>query len=197
MAVSGVPTGRLFSGYILPGVETPGYYQLFRDKELSPVMERVLIIAYGNPLRSDDGVALRVAEQLEAKFSADDVEIVRPQQLGPELAEAASRSRLVIFVDAAAGTGEPGAIQIRELSAGGSEMKASVFGHAIPPVAVIGLARQLYGASPKAYSATVVGESFEHGELLSSIVNAAVPLIVERIRELIVDEQAGEANLSG
>ncbi len=198
MGVSGVPAGRLLCGCIRPGVETPGYFQMsLRDNEICPVMARVLIITYGNPLRSDDGVALRVADQLEAKFSADDVEIVRPQQLGPELAEAVSRSRLVIFVDAASGTGEPGAIQIRELSAGGSEMKASAFGHAIPPVAVIELARQLYCARPKAYSATIVGQSFGHGESLSAVVNAAVPLIVERIGELIAVELAGEANLSG
>ena len=106
-------------------------------------MARVLIIAYGNPLRSDDGVAHRVADGLESRFSADEVEILRPQQLGPELAEAASRSRLVIFVDAASGNGEPGAIQIRELLPSGSDMKASVFGHAIPPAAVIGLAGRL------------------------------------------------------
>jgi len=142
-------------------------------------------------------VALRVADGLEEKFSGGDVEIVRPQQLGPELAEAASRSRLVIFVDAAAQSGEPGEIQIQELSASSSEMRVPAFGHAIPPVAVMGLARQLYGASPKAYSATIIGKNFEHGELLSSVVNAAVPLMAERIRELIAVELADEANLSG
>ncbi len=148
-------------------------------------MARVLIIAYGNPLRSDDGVAHRVADGLESKFSADEVEILRPQQLGPELAETASRSQLVIFVDATSGNGEPGAIQVRELLPRGSDMKASVFGHAIPPAAVIGLARQLYGASPKAYSATIVGQSFEHGESLSAVVESAVPRMVERIAELV------------
>lgn len=146
-------------------------------------MARVLIIAYGNPLRSDDGVAHRVADGLESKFSGDEVEILRPQQLGPELAEAASRSRLVIFVDAA-GQGSPGEIQIQELSAGAHEMKG-LFGHAIPPVAVIGLARQLYGANGKAYSATIVGQSFEHGESLSAVVESAVPRMVARIAELV------------
>ncbi len=159
-------------------------------------MARVLIIAYGNPLRSDDGVALRVADGLEEKFSPDDIEVLRPQQLGPELAELASRSRLVIFVDAAA-QGNPGEIQIQELSGGTPEMKGALFGHAIPPGAVIGLAGQLYGSSPKAYSATIVGQSFEHGELLSPGVEAAVPQMVERLRKLIGVELTEQTNLSG
>jgi len=39
-------------------------------------MARVLIIAYGNPMRSDDGVAWRAAAALQGRFSSDEVEIV-------------------------------------------------------------------------------------------------------------------------
>ena len=40
-------------------------------------MARVLIVAYGNPLRSDDGVAWRAADLLAEKFSIPEVEMVR------------------------------------------------------------------------------------------------------------------------
>src|SRR5215472_13547711 len=137
-------------------------------------MARVLIIAYGNPLRADDGMAHRVADGLEAKFSEEDVEIVRPQQLGPELAESASRVRCVIFVDAAA-SGSPGEIQIRELDSIPSA-NPPAFGHALPPSTIVRLSEQLYGVRIHAISATVTGQNFEHGDELSNAVAEAVPV---------------------
>src|SRR3954454_8940465 len=115
-------------------------------------MPRVLIIAYGNPLRSDDGVAWRAAELLRGKFSAGEVEIECLQQLGPELAESASRSECVIFVDAAASQGSAGEVQVIELSAGSNKAsEASRFCHALPPSAIVGLSERLYGSRPRAY----------------------------------------------
>ncbi len=78
-------------------------------------MPRLLIIAYGNPLRSDDGVAWRAAAALQKIFSPDKAEILALHQLGPELAENASRSECVIFVDASTRSGLPGEIQVKEL----------------------------------------------------------------------------------
>lgn len=148
-------------------------------------MPRVLIVAYGNPLRSDDGIAWQAAESLQGKFSPDEVEITCLQQLGPELAETASRSECVIFVDAASGSGAPGEAQVREFSRENTAMEASRFCHALPPSAILGLAAQLYGSRPRAFSATLTGEKFEHGELLSPVVAAALPTLVARIEELV------------
>jgi Ni,Fe-hydrogenase maturation factor len=47
---------------------------------------RVLIIAYGNPMRSDDGLAGRAADGLEGKYPPSEVEMLRVHQLAPELA---------------------------------------------------------------------------------------------------------------
>lgn len=146
-------------------------------------MALVLVIAYGNPLRSDDGVAHRVADGLEAKFSEGDVEIVRPQQLGPELAESASRVRCVIFVDAAA-AGSPGEIQIRELDLHASA-NPPAFGHALPPSTIVRLSEQLYGVRVRAISATVTGHNFQHGDELSNAVAEAVPVLISRLEQRI------------
>lgn len=149
-------------------------------------MARVLIIAYGNPLRSDDGVAWRVAELLRGKFSADEVEIECLQQLGPELAESASGCECVIFVDAAAKQGSAGKVEVIEFSGDSNEAPvASRFCHALPPAAILGLSERLYGSRPRAYSATIIGESFEHGESLSAAVTSALPSLVARIEELV------------
>ena len=59
-------------------------------------MPRVLIVAYGNPLRSDDGVGWVVAEELRRSLALPEVEVLRLQQLLPEVAESLSRAETVI-----------------------------------------------------------------------------------------------------
>ena len=145
---------------------------------------RILIVAYGNPLRSDDGVAWRAAAALEGKFSSAEVEIMRLHQLGPELSESLSHSECVIFVDAATGPG-PGEIEIKELAGTPRSAKAPAFGHALDPEAIVSLAAQLYHARPRAFSATVTGQTFEHGESLSLAVAGALPDFVGRIEGLV------------
>ena len=144
-------------------------------------MPRVLIVAYGNPLRSDDGVAWRAAEALEEKWPASEVEIVQMHQLAPELAESLSRVDAVIFVDAApASGGEPGKIRCEELSS----INEARFAHQLSAGAVVLLARQVYGAGPRVFSVTVTGECFDHGEALSTAVVTALPALVARIEAL-------------
>ena len=148
-------------------------------------MPHLLIVAYGNPLRSDDGIGWRAAEALQQKFSPDEVEILTLHQLGPELAESASRSKCVIFVDAAAGPGCPGALELKELFSANPE--AAEFPrscHAVSPSNVLAIAAQLYNARPKGFQATIVGEKFNHGESLSPSVEAALPRLLDQIEEL-------------
>lgn len=142
-------------------------------------MPRVLIVAYGNPLRSDDGVAWRAADALEGKLPDSEVEILEMHQLAPELAENLSRVEAVIFVDASE-KGEPGEIHCEELS----PTSEAPFAHQLSPGAVLLLARQVYGAGPRAFSLTLTGECFDHGEALSPAVVAALPGLVARIEGL-------------
>jgi hydrogenase maturation protease len=142
-------------------------------------MPRVLIVAYGNPLRSDDGVAWRAADALEGKLPDSEVEILEMHQLAPELAENLSRVEAVIFVDAAE-KGEPGEIHCEELSPTGE----APFAHQLSPGAVLLFARQVYDRSPRAFSVTLTGECFDHGEALSPAVVAALPGLVARIEAL-------------
>jgi hydrogenase maturation protease len=148
-------------------------------------MPQILIVAYGNPLRCDDGVAWRVADALENKFSSD-VEILRLHQLTPELADTFRNFRYVIFVDAATcddSATSPGAIRVREIHRGASE--PGRFSHVFSPNKVLDLAAKLYGATPRAFVITVAGENFDHGESLSPVVSAALPELVARIAELV------------
>src|SRR5271165_5565487 len=103
-------------------------------------MPRVLILAYGNPLRSDDGLAWRAAEILRARITPSEVEILSLHQLAPELAENLSRTQAVIFVDSAQPVvGETaGEIQVRELASGSGDPTHS--SHSLSPQTLIALA---------------------------------------------------------
>lgn len=146
-------------------------------------MPRVLIVAYGNPLRSDDGVAWRAADALEGKFAPAEVETLRLHQLAPEVADTLRRFAAVIFVDAAATVHHsPGEIRCEEIIASDHENR---FTHQLSPPAVLSLAAKLYNAKPRAFSATLVGQCFDHGESLSPAVLAALPSLVTQIETLV------------
>ncbi len=149
----------------------------------SHTMPRVLVIAFGNPMRGDDGLAWHAAAALEKKFSVSQIEIVRVHQLTPELAEIVSRCDGVIFVDAASGgDAPPGEIHYTAIEL---PQDAPHFSHGLSPHAVMALARQLFGANPRAFSVALTGQRFDHGESLSPAVAAALPVLVSRIEMLI------------
>ena len=150
-------------------------------------MPRILIVAYGNPLRSDDGVAWRAGDALESKFPPSEVEILRAHQLAPEIAEQACRSECVIFIDAAAILSSlPGEIRAEEIHSENLDHNDSTrFSHVVSPQAVIALAATLYDAKLKAILVTVTGENFEHGESLSPQVAPALPVLVARIEGIV------------
>ncbi len=148
-------------------------------------MPRVLIVAYGNPLRSDDGVGWRAADALDAKFAGSAVDILCTHQLTPEIAESASGVEAVLFVDAAstdATDTRPGEIGEGHIV---PAKETPSFSHHLSPSAVMALARDLYSAAPAAFCVTLTGESFDHGESLSPLVTAALPILVARIEVLV------------
>jgi len=153
-------------------------------------MPRVLIVAYGNPLRCDDGVAWHAAEALESRFSSSEVEIVRLHQLAPEVAEAVRHRDLILFIDAACPTdvenGMPGEIRVNEIPQPATPKDdAAQFSHVYSPVKILNLASELYREGPKAFVITVAGERFDHGDGLSDAVAAAVPTLVAKVVEIV------------
>lgn len=151
-------------------------------------MRPLLIISYGNPVRSDDGVAWHAAKLLEGKFAASEAEILCIHQLVPELAETASLFGTVIFVDAevraSLESAAPGHIRIAEITQTAREKETVHASHALSPFTVIGMAVQFYGARLNAFTVTVTGQEFEHGESLSAPVAAALPELVRKIESL-------------
>jgi hydrogenase maturation protease len=156
-----------------------------------------LIVAYGNPLRSDDGVAWHAADALEDKYAESDIEIIRLHQLAPEVADSLKQRKLVIFVDAAclndAAHARPGEVRVREISAGETQQRPPEhFSHVYSPEKVLTFACELYKATPEAFVVTITGEDFGHGDHLSPTVTAALPELVVTITRL-VEESSGNS----
>jgi hydrogenase maturation protease len=152
-------------------------------------MARVLIVCYGNPLRSDDGIAWRAADALEGKFPKSEVEVLSLQQLAPEVADACRQLEAVLFIDAAfvddIKNSRSGEIRVSEVSAVQNRERHDHFSHVYSPAKILGLARELYGATPRAFLITVAGENFEHGECLSAPVANALPELIARVEQLV------------
>lgn len=139
-------------------------------------MSRVLVIGYGNELRSDDGVGPRLARTV-AGWGLDGVEVVAAHQLLPEMADSLARCEYAVFVDAAAA----GAIDVMELA---PDPDARL-GHVATPAGLLGLARQVYGRAPYAWLVAVPGSDFRLGETLSSATEAAILQALKTIRQVI------------
>ena len=147
-------------------------------------MSRALIIGYGNPLRSDDGVGWAVAERLQRSFGEmPSVEILAVHQLTPELAEAVSRAELVVFVDAAFGGGLPGTWKCEPVNP--DEVRAGPLGHHFTPAELLVYARALFASAPQAVIVSVVGGSFEAGGGLSPAVDAVLGDVERHLFEVL------------
>lgn len=142
--------------------------------------QSVLVIACGNPLRWDDGIAWQAAEEIGRTLQPP-VEIICVHQLTPELAEEASRADTVIFIDATR-NGEPGKVLCQTVS---PDSTAVCFSHHLAPAQVLALCNQLYGSEPRGFLISISGECFDHGTGLSPAATNALPKSVAKANELI------------
>jgi hydrogenase maturation protease len=145
----------------------------------------VLVIGYGNALRSDDGLGWHAAERLANDPRLGGVTIIGCHQLTPELALDVSRAALAVFVDASHGppAGTFTIDWLRATASGGTG-----WSHILSPSSLVDLAGELYGAAPDVVVIRVGVESMEVGDRLSPIVEASLPRLVDAVAELIADQ---------
>ncbi len=146
-------------------------------------MAKILVIGYGNPLRSDDSFGLRAVEQLKQDVKGQDVELIECQQLTPELAERVAKADLALFVDADT-DGVSGTMHSRRVEPRTDQQSDSLLHH-LDPSSLLGLTKTLYKKTPEAMLLTVTGECFGFGRQLSAEVAKALPGVVHHIEELI------------
>jgi hydrogenase maturation protease len=131
-----------------------------------------LLIAYGNPLRGDDGVGWAVAAAVRAAGVTH--RVITAHQLTPELASDVADADRVVFIDAACDA-EPGQVSARPVVPAHGPPRG-LTQHAYDPGTLLWLAREAHGRAPtEAWLVTVGAGRFDCDEALSPAVAAAVP----------------------
>lgn len=151
---------------------------------------RVLILACGNALRSDDGVGPWLAQWAEEKFSEDpEIRVISRQQWTPDLAEDIAQAESVLFIDCSVESA-PGSVRLLEVQPSASPQGLAT--HHSGASELLALARDLYNSTPKhAQLLTIGAGSTELGETFSEPVLDAIPqactLIERTIRNWLAE----------
>lgn len=137
----------------------------------------LLVIGYGNDLRSDDGAGRVVAERIE-DLALDGVRVISRSQLTPEMSLDLADARRAVFVDASVDATGFTAREVTPGSAGG------VMTHHGDPGTLLALAAD-EGHLPEAtlleIPAANLGMGFELSPATAVGVEAAVDWIVSRV----------------
>jgi len=143
---------------------------------------RVLVIGYGNPGRQDDGLGPAAVAGIES-LGWPNLNAFDNYQLNIEDALDVADHDVVWFVDAAKDGPSPYAV--RELSPASSVEFTS---HLMRPEAILAIARQCYGATPRAFLLAIRGYDFEFTEALTpgaaDNLRAALAMLTDSIRAL-------------
>lgn len=145
-------------------------------------MPDVLILGYGNTLRSDDALGVHAAHALE-DFYCDDagVRVLATSQLSLDLAEDVSQAEFVLFIDAAEG-GSPGEIFRETLSPADDNIR---FTHHCDPSTLLMAAKRLYAHAPSAIGLTMAGASSEVGLGLTHEIQGRLPYLLEHAKSIV------------
>ena len=141
----------------------------------------LLVIGYGNTLRSDDAAGPHVAEQIGALGIPGIRALVCPQ-LAPELAAELADALSVVFVDAT--TDPTHEVELVPIAPADS---SRVTTHTISPPTLLALAQELYGAAPAAWLLKVPAANLDHGEGLSELTQRGVETAVVKIQTLVAE----------
>jgi hydrogenase maturation protease len=158
------------------------------------VIDHVLIVGYGNALRTDDGLGWHAAALLADDPRLAGATIIRRQQLTPELALDISRAARVIFIDAS--NRAPGSVAIEPVAATPAAA-APAWSHHVDPAVLLALARDLYGASPEAFAVSAGAADLGLGEDLSDALAEVLPAVLDAVAGLALDGRSGAMAATG
>lgn len=156
---------------------------------------RMLVIAYGNPGRGDDGLGPAVASVLAADPALAEVRFEVDYQLAVEHAALIAEAGAVVFIDAATEGAAP--FTMVPVAA---EADRTFSSHSASPGQLVGLAQDLFGAQPEAWLLAVRGYEFApFTEVLSTDAagNAAAATdflrswLAQRVQEFAAASAAG------
>jgi hydrogenase maturation protease len=153
---------------------------------MNPERPRVLILACGNTLRSDDGIGPWLAAWAEDRFAGDPrVKVISRQQWTPDLAEDIAEAATVLFMDCSVES-EPGAVKLTEVHPG-SDLEGLATHHQSPSQ-LLALAAELFEATPRAAKLLTIGAgSTELGEVFTDAIREAIPHVCGLLEATILE----------
>jgi hydrogenase maturation protease len=137
-------------------------------------MADTLLIAYGNPSRQDDGVALHLMLHLRAMLQleplpllelsdgplAPGLQVVYTQQLVPEMSEALAQVDKAVFIDAHVPGTDWLPIHWRPIT---PQHHVTMVSHHFTPETLLAWSYSLYGKAPQAFILSILGTNFDFG----------------------------------
>lgn len=143
----------------------------------------VLLVGYGNVMRSDDGLGWHAAGRLAEDQRFDGSVVLQRQQLTPELALDISESALVVLIDANTALA-PGVFSVKMVEPA-ADVPDRTWSHHVSPTTLVTIARELYGRACEVYIVSCGVQSLDIGDRLSPVVEQALPQMVDAIAELV------------
>jgi hydrogenase maturation protease len=141
---------------------------------------RVLVLGYGNPGRQDDGLGPALAASVEDLGWAG-LTALDNYQLNIEDAIEVAAHDIVWFVDAA--KQGPAPYEVHKLA---PALTIDFSSHLLRPEALLAIARQCYGGTPRAFLLAIRGYEFAFVESLtpqaSENLRAALEMLTGRLR---------------
>lgn len=125
----------------------------------------VVVIGYGNELRSDDGIGPYIARQV-AGWHDPAVAAIAAGQLLPELAATLSKAQYAFLVDACQDRDPAAGVQIEPITAANGR-NSPFGGHTGDPAWLLELATSAYGRSAQTWLVTIPGQCFAFGNQFS------------------------------
>ncbi|MEA1896254.1 MAG: hydrogenase maturation protease [Bacteroidota bacterium] len=147
---------------------------------------KILIYGYGNPGRFDDGLGVRLAEEMEAwisKNKIDGVDCDTNYQLNIEDAEIISNYDLVLFADAS--EEDIRDVSITRVSPSDSKIEFTM--HAVSPAFVLDLCNQIYGKTPSTWLIHIKGQDWQFNEGLSKMAKKNLSIAIKKTKAIILE----------
>ena len=160
---------------------------------MSAAPAKILLIGYGNPGRLDDGLGPALADAV-GRQDLPGVTVDANYQLTVEDAAAIAEHDVVVFADAHVSCDDPFRFQRVE-----PRPDMGFTTHSVAPEAVLGMARDLFGADTAGYALGIRGHEFDaFGERLSERARSnlvdAIAFLEPLLRERDTDRFADACN---
>ncbi len=138
----------------------------------------ILILAYGNSLRRDDGAGFVLADVLEKIFFEYHIATKRidSHQLAPELALEIAREEVasVVFIDTRAITNSSDDLKVNITEVAPPDSASPSMGHSLDARVLLAYTKYLFRKEVPAWLITIPGLDFDHGEGLSETARLAI-----------------------